>query len=165
MAAVLIAVLLGTFVVGTYEVPTPSMEPTIMVGERIVVNKLSYDFHSVHRGDIIVFVPPAAEHGTCGGPVEPDLVKRVIGLPGQRIASRGNAVLINGTPIAEPWLPKDEPLGRPITPMTIPRDDYYVLGDNRPYSCDSRYWGVVPRKLIVGKAEAIYWPLSGIHWF
>lgn len=160
VVAVLVAVLLRSFVVQTYFVPSGSMEPTIMPGDRIVVNKLS---QGIHRGDIVVFARPPAEH--CGSAPVPDLVKRVIGLPGERISSSGNQVLINGKPIAEPWLPKPDPLGKPITPETIPRGDYYVLGDNRANSCDSRYWGPVPGSLIVGKVVAIFWPLSRLHWF
>jgi signal peptidase I len=117
----------------------------------------------LHAGDIVVFARPPAEN--CGGPPVPDLVKRVVGLPGQRISSRGNTVLINGKPLAEPWLPRPDPLVKPITPITIPRNDYYVMGDNRAQSCDSRYWGPVPRSLIVGKVVAIFWPLSRLHWF
>ncbi|MDA8148442.1 MAG: signal peptidase I [Actinomycetota bacterium] len=161
--AVVIAILVRTFVFETYYIPSGSMIPTLEIGDRIVVNKLAYDFHSVHTGDIIVFARPPKED--CPGPPVADLVKRVIGLPGQRISSSGNTVLINGKPLPEPWLPKGEPLGPPITPMTIPPNSYYVLGDNRPNSCDSRYWGVVPKKLIVGKVDAIIWPLSQIKFF
>lgn len=161
--AIVVAIVLRTFVLQTYYVPSQSMEPTIMVGDRIVVDKLSYHLHAIHRGDIIVFARPPAED--CGGPPVPDLVKRVIGLPGERISSRGNTVLINGKPLAEPWLPKNDPLGKPITPQTVPPNDYFVMGDNRAQSCDSRYWGPVPRSLIVGKVVAIFWPLSRLHWF
>jgi signal peptidase I len=163
VVALLVAVLLRTFVIQTFYVPSGSMEPTIQIGDRILVDKLSYHFHSVHRGDIIVFKTPPAEN--CGGPAVPDLVKRVIGLPGNRISSRGNTVYINGKPLAEPWLPANEPLGKPITPMTVPKNEYYVMGDNRPNSCDSRYWGPVARSLIVGKVVAIFWPPSRLHWF
>jgi signal peptidase I len=163
LAAILLAVLLRAFVVQTYYVPSASMAPTIEPGDRIVVSKLSYHLHGIGRGDIVVFARPPAEH--CGSAPVPDLVKRVIGLPGERISSAGNQVLINGKPIAEPWLPKPDPLGKAIPPETIPANDYYVLGDNRAYSCDSRYWGPVPRSLIVGKVVAIFWPLSHLHWF
>jgi len=163
LVALLVAVLLRAFVLQTYYVPSPSMAPTIEPGDRIVVDKLSYHIHSVNRGDIVVFARPPAEH--CGSAPVPDLVKRVIGLPGERISSAGNQVLINGKAIAEPWLPKPDPLGKPIPPETIPTNDYYVLGDNRADSCDSRYWGPVPRSLIVGKVVAIFWPLSHLHWF
>jgi signal peptidase I len=161
--AVVVAVLLRVFAFQVFYVPSTSMLPTLHPGDRIVVDKLSYHLHPIERGDIIVFQRPADEH--CGGPPVPDLVKRVIGLPGERISSRGNTVLINGKPIAQPWLPKDTQLGPPIPPTVVPSNSYYVLGDNRSDSCDSRYWGPVPRSLIVGKVVAIVWPLSRFHFF
>lgn len=161
--AVVIAILLRLFVVQVFYVPSTSMQPTLHPGDRIVVDKLSFHLHSIEPGDIIVFKRPAAEH--CGGKPVPDLVKRVIGLPGQHISSRGNTVLINGKPLAEPWLAKDTPLGPPIPPTVVPANSYYVLGDNRADSCDSRYWGPVARSLIVGRVVAIIWPLSRLHWF
>lgn len=163
VAAVVLAVLLRAFVVQVFYVPSTSMLPTLRPGDRIAVSKLSYHFHSIDRGDIIVFARPPAEH--CGGPVVPDLVKRVIGLPGDHISSRGNTVLIDGKPIPQPWLPKGTVLGKPITPMVVPPDHYYVLGDNRARSCDSRYWGTVPRSLVVGKVVAVIWPPSQFHFF
>ena len=92
-------------------------------------------------------------------------MKRVIGLPGDRIASRGDTVLIDGKPLPEPWLPRGTPLGPPIRSTVVPVGTYYVLGDNRATSCDSRYWGTVPRSLIVGKVVAVIWPASRLHWF
>jgi len=163
VAALVVAVLLRLFVVQVFYVPSTSMQPTLKPGDRIVVDKLSFDLHSIATGDIIVFKRPPTEH--CGGPPVPDLVKRVIGLPGERISSRGNTVLINGKVLPEPWLPKDTPLGPPIPPTLVPANSYYVLGDNRADSCDSRYWGPVKRSLIVGKVVAIMWPPSQLHWF
>ncbi len=165
VVAVLVALGLRAFVVQTYYVPSGSMEPTIDPGDRILVDKLSYHFHSVHTGDIVVFATPRAEIGRCAGPPVPDLVKRVIGLPGQRISSANGEVYVNGKPLAEPWLPAGEPLGPPVTPMTVPANEYYVMGDNRTGSCDSRTWGPVPGSLIVGKVVAIFWPFSRFHWF
>jgi signal peptidase I len=161
--ALVVALVLRAFVIQTFYIPSGSMEPTLQVGDRIVVDKLSYHLHGVGRGDIVVFQRPPNED--CGGPVVNDLVKRVIGLPGERISSRGNTVLINGKPLAEPWLPKGTMLGHPITPMVVPPGNYYVLGDNRNASCDSRYWGPVPRSLIVGKVVLRVWPLSQFHFF
>ncbi len=163
VVALLAAVLLRTFVVQTYYIPSGSMEPTLEIGDRILVSKLSYDFHSIDRNDIVVFARPPAED--CGGAPVPDLVKRVIGLPGDRISSVGNTVLIDGKPLAEPYLPPNTPLGHPIASQVVPANSYFVMGDNRPESCDSRYWGVVPRSLIVGKVVARIWPLSALHWF
>ncbi|MGH9092200.1 MAG: signal peptidase I [Acidimicrobiales bacterium] len=163
VVAVVLAVLLRAFVVQVFYVPSTSMLPTLRPGDRILVDKLSYHLHAVGRGDVIVFRRPPAEH--CGGPVVPDLVKRVIGLPGDHISSRGNAVLIDGRPIPQPWLPPGTVLGRAIEPTVVEPNHYYVLGDNRARSCDSRYWGQVPRSLVVGKVVAVVWPLSRLHLF
>ncbi len=139
------------------------MEPTLDVGDRIAVDRLSYELHGVRRGDIIVFRRPANEN--CGGPQAQYLVKRVIGLPRERISSRHGTVEINGRPLVEPWLPRHDELGPPIPATTVPAGDYYVLGDNRSDSCDSRFWGPVRGSLIIGRAEARVWPLSRLHWF
>jgi signal peptidase I len=94
----------------------------------------------------------------CAGPEVGDLVKRVVGLPGQTISSRGNTILINGHPQAEPYLPPGTLLGRPIQPpVHIAANHYFVLGDNRADSCDSRYWGTITGSSIVGRVVAIIW--------
>jgi len=165
VVAVVVAVVLRAFVIQTFFIPSGSMEPTLKIGDRILVDKLSYHLHGVGRGDIIVFKTPPAEVGKCAGPPVPDLVKRVIGLPGEEISSRGNTVLINGKPLAEPWLPRHDPLGQPITPTRIPANRYFVMGDNRANSCDSRDWGLVPRSSIVGRVVAVFWPFSQFHFF
>src|SRR6516165_5848965 len=104
--AVVIAILLRTFVVATYSIPSGSMEPTLQVGDRIVVDKLSYHLHGVDRSNIIVFSTPSKED--CAGPPVSDLVKRVIGLPDETISLVGGRVYINGRLLAEPWLPSSE---------------------------------------------------------
>ena len=103
LVAVLVAVLLRAFVVQTFYIPSGSMEPTLQVGDRILVNKLSYHLHPVGRGDIVVFGRPAAEN--CGGPEVNDLVKRVIGLPGDTVTLAGGYVYIDGRKLNESWLP------------------------------------------------------------
>jgi signal peptidase I len=174
LVALTVAVLLHTFVVQTYFIPSGSMEPTLQIGDRILVNKLSYAFHSVHRGDIVVFSRPPAED--CGGPPVPDLVKRVIGLPGETISLSGNGyVLINGKRLNETWLPTSMqgktyrgPAGTPYSlerPYKIPANHYYLMGDNRQNSCDSRYWGPIPGSIIVGKVDVRIWPLSAFRFF
>jgi signal peptidase I len=174
VVALLVAVLLRLFVVETYFIPSRSMVPTLQVGDRILVDKLSYDFHAVHRGDIVVFSRPADEN--CGGPVVPDLVKRVIGLPGETISLSGTGrVLINGATLHETWLPQSErgttypgPSGTPYSlsrPYKIPTGEYFVLGDNRRDSCDSRWWGPITKSSIVGKVDMRIWPLSALHFF
>ena len=129
------------YAVETFSIPSGSMSPTLQIGDRITVDKL----HStIQRGDIVVFqrVPADTEKQ------DADLVKRVIGLPGETISSTGNTVLINGKALAEPWLP---PLmgvcaetSANIPPTTVPPDHYFVMGDCRGDSFDSRYWGTVP---------------------
>lgn len=173
VVAVLVAVLLRAFVVQTFFIPSGSMEPTLQIGDRILVNKLSYHLHGVDRGDIVVFSRPPTEN--CGGPTVNDLVKRVIGLPGDIISLSGGYVYINGKRLDETWLPASEqgvtvagPPGNTSNlarPYRVPPDDYFVMGDNRTDSCDSRYWGPINRSLIVGKVELRVWPLSSLHIF
>jgi signal peptidase I len=173
VVALLVAVVLRTFVVQTFYIPSGSMEPTLQIGDRILVNKLSYHLHSVHRGDIVVFARPPAED--CGGAEVNDLVKRVIGLPGETIAVSGGYVDINGKRLNETWLPASRqgitgegPPGNAANlahPYKIPANNYFVMGDNRMDSCDSRYWGTIPRSLIVGKVELRVWPLTALHLF
>jgi signal peptidase I len=162
-AALLISTGTRAYAVQSFFIPTPSMTPTLMPGDRILVDKLS---STIHRGDIVVFKNPPAD---VGGP--PTLVKRVIGLPGERISSVGATVLINGKPIPEPWLPKlvgecIEP-SEHITPTTIAPGHYFVMGDCRGDSDDSRYWGTVPAGNIIGKVDVIIWRNGHpwIHWF
>jgi signal peptidase I len=168
VVAVVVAVVLRTFFVATYSIPSGSMEPTLQIGDRIVVNKLSYHLHGVGTGDIIVFSTPALED--CAGPPVADLVKRVIALPGQTISLAGGRVYINGHLLPEPWLtpqmrtdtypgPTDAPYSL-HNAFQVPAGDVYVMGDNRTESCDSRYWGPVRQSTIVGKADLRIWPLS-----
>jgi signal peptidase I len=171
--AVVIAVVLRTFVVGTYLIPSGSMEPTLMINDRILVDKISYHLHSIHRADIVVFSTPPAEN--CGGPPVADLVKRVIGLPGETISLSRGQVYIDGTLLAEPWLPpsvrQDTTPGPSLEPYalahpyTIPAGHVYVMGDNRTVSCDSRYWGPILESSIVGKVDFRIWPFSRLHFF
>lgn len=154
-AALIVAVVLRVFVVQTFFVPSSSMSPTLEPGDRILVQKLGY---SVGEGSIIVFkTPPGYRPADCGGAVESDLVKRVIGLPGERIWSSGNSVFVDGKRLAEPYLPKGLSLGEPIPRQTVPKNDYFVLGDNRPISCDSRVWGYVPTRDVVGTVFLVIW--------
>ena len=166
---VIVVVVLGasflvrTFVVQTFYIPSGSMIPTLQVGDRILVDKLSYHLHGVGRGDIVVFSKPPLEHQNIN-----DLVKRVIGLPGETISSVNGEVYINGKLLHEPWLQpgvKTTPGPNPV-PFNldklykIPAGEYYVMGDNRTDSEDSRWFGPIPRSLIVGRAFVRIWPLS-----
>jgi signal peptidase I len=162
--ALLIAGLLHTFVVQAFYVPTGSMLPTLQPGDRVVVIKFGY---TIQRGDIIVFRRAAADTDTQAA----DLVKRVIGLPGETISSLGDTVLINGRPIAEPWLPEltgacyESAFNIPKT--KIAAGHYFVMGDCRRLSYDSRYWGTVPAGNVVGKVIAIAWRHKHpyLQWF
>lgn len=173
IVALVVAFLLRTFVIATYSIPSGSMEPTLQVGDRIVVDKLSYDLHGIDRGNIVVFSTPKNED--CAGPPVADLVKRVIGLPGETISVSGGNVFINGHLLAEPWLPasvqgRTYPGPSPESyalhhPYKIPNGDVYVMGDNRTLSCDSRYWGPIHESTIVGKVDLRIWPLSRLGIF
>jgi signal peptidase I len=173
VVAVVVAVVLRAFVVATYSIPSGSMEPTLQIGDRIVVDKLAYHLHGVGRGDIIVFSTPPLEN--CAGPPVADLVKRVIGLPNETISLDDGKVYIDGHFLAEPWL---TPATRSATyagpsgasyslhhPFKIPSGDVFVMGDNRTESCDSRYWGPVHESTIVGKVDFRIWPLSRLGFF
>jgi signal peptidase I len=169
MAVLVCTVLLRSYVVQSFSIPSPSMAPTLQVGDRIIVNKRSYDFHGVHRGDIVVFARPPLEDQEYA-----DLVKRVVGLPGETISSRGCKILINGKVLAEPWLPPgpascstalpddSHPQYNLPGPFKIPAGEYYMMGDNRTDSQDSRFFGPIPESLMVGRAEAVVWPLGRV---
>lgn len=172
--AVGVAIILRLFVVQTFFIPSGSMIPTLQLGDRIVVDKLSYHLHGVGRGDIVVFSRPPAEH--CAGPPVSDLVKRVIGLPGDTIALNGRGdVEIDGKRLDESWLPPSVqgttypgPGGTRFSlvhPYKVPPSDYFVMGDARGDSCDSRFWGPISRSEIVGKVELRVWPLGSFTFF
>jgi signal peptidase I len=161
LAAALLAGLARAFVFQAFFIPSASMVPALGVYDRILVQKAFFTWHDVREGDIVVFSQPPLDH--CGGPQETDLVKRVIALPGQTIYSSGNSIYVNGKLLAEPYLPHDDPLGPPVPdatsqhPYRVPPGEFYVLGDNRAISCDSRYWGPVKGSSIVGKVVLVWW--------
>ena len=130
-----------------------SMLPTLQDGEFVLVNKLAYRLGSPARGDIIVFRSTTV--------ADLDLVKRVIGLPGDHLTSRGNTIYVNGAPLKETWT-HTEPLGPAIGNVTVPPNSYFMMGDNHADSCDSRTWGFVPRSDLIGKAFFRIWPPSRI---
>ncbi len=152
------------YAVQAFVVPSGSMVPTLQPGDRIIVDKLS---STVHRGDIIVFRRAPGDTDT----QYPVLVKRVIGLPGESISQRGATLYIDGRPLVEPWLPV--PTGDcsapsiPVRTTVIPPGRYYVMGDCRGDSEDSRYWGTVPVGNIIGKVSAVIWRHGHpwLHWF
>ena len=159
VVAVTASFLIRTYAVQTFVIPSKSMNPTLHVGDRILVNKLSVEFGSINVGDVIVFKAPPSEHCNDEGIV--DLVKRVIGLPGQLLTSKGNTIYVNGKALKEPWT-YFPTIGTPIGHVTVPQGRYFVMGDNRADSCDSRFWGTVPRSDIIGKVFLRVWPPSRI---
>jgi len=170
--AVAIAVVLAikAFVVNPYRIPSSSMEPTLHCAEpgdgcragysdRVLANRFIYHFTDPERGDVIVFkTPPAAAQ--CGdfALAGETFVKRLVGMPGEQIRWEANGdVFIDGEPLEEPYL--DEIAGGGTSgEAAVPEGHYFMLGDNRLYSCDSRAWGAVPRSNIIGEVFAVYWP-------
>jgi len=144
----LIYLLIRTFLFENYRVVGTSMNPTLENGEFLVVNKLDYRLHQPQRGDIIVFTDP----------VSPDrkLIKRVIGLPGETVEIKNGGVLIEQQFLDEPYL--EDPGNSSRAASVLAEGQYFVLGDNRNNSSDSRSWGTLPRERIVGKAWLAYWP-------
>lgn len=157
VAALLVALVIKTFLFQAFYIPSESMVPTLQVGDRVLVNKLSYDLHDVHRQDVVVFkAPKAAETGD----IE-DLVKRVIGLPGDTVEARDGKVYVNGTVLSEPYLPAGTQTTN-LPPTTVPPGYMFVMGDNREASKDSRIFGPVKESAIVGRVFVRIWPLSRI---
>ena len=167
-------------VIKPFVVPTPSMEPTIEINQRVLVNRLAYVFGSPRLGDIAVFHPPASTSCAVavpadepcprgvGRPARDYYVKRIVGLPGQRIAIRDGHPVIDGRELThEPYIAAcgDAPQCNMPKAITIPRGEYFMMGDNRGNSDDSRFWGPVPRSWIVGKVIATYWPPDRIGFF
>ncbi len=144
------------FAVQNFNIDGTSMEPNLHNSELILVDKWTYLFHPPARGDIVVFKAPP-------DPTQ-DYVKRVIGLPGDTITIKGTIVVVDGVTLHETYVaPQDQgvpPGARIITNLVVPANDYFVLGDNRAVSSDSRIWGLLPRTNIIGRAAFIYWPLG-----
>jgi signal peptidase I len=177
--ALVLAILIKTFLVQAFFIPSASMEPTLNVGDRVLVNRLAYRFGDIERGDIIVFSDPhpapGEDVGVVGGflhwlgegiglarPADEDFIKRVIGLPGEVVEIREGTTYIDGTAIDEPYLtgPKDL---RNYGPRTVPDGMLFVMGDNRTNSADSRFpppagLGFVPEAKVIGQAFVIVWP-------
>jgi len=154
--ALLVAFLIKTFLLQAFYIPSLSMYPTLKVNDRVLVNKLSYDVHPVHRGDVVVFKSPPNE----GADIK-DLIKRVIGLPGETVESADGHILINGKALDEPYL-KDGVFTGPVEKTVVPPGRYWVMGDNRPNSKDSRYFGTIPKSLIIGRAFVRVWPVNAL---
>ncbi len=154
--ALLVAFVIKTFLLQAFYIPSLSMAPTLQINDRVLVNKLSYDLHDVHRGDLVVFESPPNE-----GSQTKDLIKRVVGLPGETVESREGRMLVNGQVLEEPYLGPDVVTG-PLEKITIPAGHYWVMGDNRANSRDSRFFGAIPESLIVGRAFIRVWPVTAL---
>jgi signal peptidase I len=157
VAALLAALLIKTFLLQAFYIPSDSMNPTLVQRDRVLVNKLSYHFHDVHRGDIVVFTRPPGEND----PKIKDLIKRVIGLPGDTIEGRDGQILIDGRVLKESYVAKNSPMND-FPARKVPPGHYFVMGDNRGNSKDSRVFGPIAKSLIVGRAFIRVWPISKI---
>ncbi len=165
--ALLVALLIRTFLFQAYEIPSPSMVDTLKIGDRVLVNKLSYKLHDIHRGDVVVFKRPPGEPD----PNIKDLIKRVIGLPGETLEFKDCRVYVAGQAIVEPYTGGQctDPPQANIDPdrdgkITVPTGMLFVMGDNRDGSFDSRYFGPITKKSVVGRAFVIMWPISRWAW-
>jgi signal peptidase I len=175
LMALVLALLIRTFLFQAFYIPSPSMEPTLTMGDRVLVDKIPYYFHPPRRGDIIVFENPnpgaVPDRGVVGGffhwllqglgaqqPENEDFIKRVIGLPGDTVEGKNGFVYVNGKKLDEPYLTQTT---RPFAAVKVPAGKLFVMGDNRGNSLDSRFGlGYVPIDKVVGKAFIIIWPPS-----
>lgn len=148
-----VAVVVQVFVVKAYFLPSPSMEPTLEVGDRVLVNRLSRT--DVHRGDIVVIKRPEAD----GGRIR-ELIKRVVAVGGDTVETQGDRLVVNGQPVDEPYVRSDP--GDPVQRQQVPAGHVFVLGDNRTRSSDSRTFGPVPDDTVVGRAFLRVWGSGGI---
>lgn len=154
-----LAVIIRIFIAEPRYIPSDSMVPTLHTGDRLVVEKVSYRFHPPSQGDIIVFQPPA-ELQRRGYPQDQAFIKRIIGIPGKILKVSNGQVYLDGQPLKEDYIA--EPANQPFPPVQIPEDQYFVMGDNRNDSNDSRYWGFLPRQNIIGRAAFRFWPVDRI---
>lgn len=152
------------FFMQPHQVSGLSMEPNLHTNDYVLTDKISYRLGTPQRGDVIVFHAPPAAH--CPAGTGCDFIKRVMGLPGESIEVKDNGIYVNGSKLPEPYLPDGTitsanafTTGRVIT---LGQDEYFVVGDNRTNSSDSRSWGPIPSKNIVGRAFFRYWPITGI---
>jgi signal peptidase I len=154
------------WVVNPYRIPSPSMEPTLHCAEpqpgcqagfsdRVLANRFVYHFRDPERGEIVVFETPPEAQEKCGA--GGTFVKRIVGLPGDRLAQSNGALRVNGQPLEEPFLENQARRGEDFRTRVLP-GQYFMMGDNRAESCDSRVWGGVPRENLVGPVFAVYWP-------
>lgn len=173
IGALVLALLIQQFLVKPYKIPSRSMVPTLVEGQRVLVNRLGNNFGDPKVGDIYVFRPPAgAGDGECAAPRDPGTaclkalpgkfsetyVKRLVGVGGDRLAVREGHLVRNGKEVDEPYAQTCDGEICNIKEFTVPKGQYFMMGDNRGDSMDSRYWGPLPRDYFIGRAFATYWP-------
>jgi signal peptidase I len=167
VGAVAIVLAIKQWVVNPYRIPSASMEPTLhcargesectaRFSDRVLANRFIYRFTDPNRGDIVVFETPEDAREECGA--GGTFVKRIVGLPGESWEMRDGRVFINGSPLREPYVEAARTDGDTQPPERIPAEHYFVMGDNRGSSCDSRVWGPLPRSSLIGKVFAVYFP-------
>ena len=154
--SVVLALGIRQFVAEARFIPSGSMEPTLQIDDRLVVEKISYRFNPPDRGDIIVFQAPQAALDAVGSTTRDAYIKRVIGLPGDTVEVKEGKVFINGEALSENYI--QAPPAYAWGPETVPEDQYLVLGDNRNSSSDGHVWGFLPRESIIGRAVVRFWP-------
>ena len=171
VGAIAIVLAIKAWIVNPYRIPSSSMEPTLhcarpgpdceaSYSDRVLACRFCYHLWSPRRGDIIVFKTPPLADQRCGA--GGTFVKRLIGLPGDTWEERNGFVYINGKKLNEPYILPSRRDDRTIAAMKIPKDQFFMMGDNRQSSCDSRAWGTVPRANLIGKVFATYWPPNRI---
>jgi signal peptidase I len=154
--AFVLAMGIKTFVVQPFIIPSGSMIPTLEINDRVLVNKFIYRFQKPARGSVVVFISPDSN--------SVDYIKRVIAVGGDTVDIKGGAVYVNGTELSEPYVHgKETRLGTVPMPVKVPAGYVWLMGDNRPDSQDARYFNVQPATKLLGRAFAIYWPLSRIQ--
>ena len=168
--AIAIVLAIKAWVVNPYRIPSSSMEPTLhcaggpgceaRLSDRVLANRFIYHFRNPHRGEIVVFKTPPEAQARCGA--GGTFVKRLIGLPGDRWSERNGFVYIDGKRLNEPYIKPERRDSETHEPLTVPKGMYFMMGDNRSSSCDSRVWGAVPRGNLIGEVFATYWPPNRI---
>lgn len=157
--ALFLALLIRAFVAEPRYIPSDSMLPTLQVGDRLVVEKISYHFHPPQKGDIVVFDPPQ-QLQVQGYAKNQAFIKRVIGTPGQTVAINSGKVYLNNQPLTESYIA--EPPNYQMDAVRVPENQLFVMGDNRNNSNDSHVWGFLPKQNVIGHACWRFWPLSRI---